>query len=223
MVQMAQTDDFIQQGLAAARDALMDVAGQANLHLKPRTLTKSARSRCMGRFRTLMTVIRRLILLMALAVELSPLRQRTKQDASAPDGVEDVTAGFGSQTAPLRLAPVRVPVAGDPFSGGDRALVSGPVSAAPVIARWAVLYRLLEHPGRAAKRLARTLERWRAAKEPPPHIQPGGAIYRFGAELGLVASLLPQRLAAALSDWPPPDIPPRPVGERVRLSGLTLL
>ena len=220
---MAQTDDFIQHGLAAARDALMDVAGQANLHLKPETLTKSARSRCMGRFRALMTVIRRLILLMALAVELSPLRQRMKREAGGPNGVEDVTASFDPQTAPLRLAPVRVPVAGEAFLQAGRVMMPGPVSAAPVIARWAALYRLLEHPGRAAKRLARTLERWRAAKEPPPHIQPGGAIYRFGAELGLVASLLPQRLAAALSDWPPPDILPRPAGERVRLSGLTLL
>ena len=222
MVQMAQTDDFIQHGLAVARNALTNIAGQANLHLKPEMLTKSARSRCMGRFRALLTVIRRLILLMALEVELPPLRQRMKQEASAPNGAEDVTAGFGPQTAPLRLAPVRVPIAGEAFLQAGRVMMPGPVSAAPVIARWAALYRLLEHPGRAAKRLARTLERWRAAKEPPPHIQPSGAMYRFGAELGLVASLLPQRLAAALSDWPP-DMPPRPAGERVRLSGLTLL
>ena len=188
MAQMAQTDDFIQHGLAAARDALMDVAGRANLHLKPETLTKSARSRCMGRFRALMTVIRRLILLMAFEVELSPLRQRAKKSVSPSDSAEDVTTSFGPQTAPLRLAPGRVPVAGDPFSGSGRVMMPGPVSAVPVIARWAALYRLLEHPGRAAKRLARTLERWRAAKEPPPHIQSGGAMYRFGAELGLVAA-----------------------------------
>ena len=92
---------------------MTNIAGQANLHLRPETLTKSARSRCMGRFGALMTVIRRLILLMALRVELSPLRQRTKQSASAPDSVEDVTASFGPQPAPLRLAPVRVPVAGE--------------------------------------------------------------------------------------------------------------
>ena len=137
--------------------------------------------------------------------------------------MEDVTASFGPQSAPLRLAPARTWITGAAFSDTRQLADPGPVSAAPVLTRWAALHKLIKHPDRAARRLARTLERWRAAKEPPPQISPAGATYRFGAELGLVASLLPQRLAAALSDWPPPDIPPRPSTERVRLSGLTLL
>ena len=220
---MSEADDFLQRGLGVIADAVMDVAARDNLHLKPKTLTKSARSRCMGQFRVLFTLIRRLIMLMALEVKLEPLRPRPKSASDLPDSAEDVTASFGPQFAPLRLAPARTPMTGAAFPETRQLADPGPVSAAPVLARWAALHKLIKHPGRAAKRLARTLERWRAAKEPPPQINPAGATYRFGAELGLVASLLPQRLAAALSNWPPPDIPPRPPTERVRPSGLTLL
>ena len=220
---MSEADDFLQRGWSVIADAVMDVAAGDNLHLKPKTLSRAARRRCMGQFRVLFTLIRRLIMLMALEVELEPLRPRPKCVTDVPDGAEDVTASFGPQFAPLRLAPARTPMTGAAFPDTRRLADPGPVSAAPVLARWAALHKLIKHPGRAAKRLARTLERWRAAKEPPPQITPAGATYRFGAELGLVASLLPQRLAAALSDWPPPDIPPRPAVERVRPSGLTLL
>ena len=220
---MSEADEFLQRGWSVIADAVMDVAARDNLHLKPKTLSRAARSRCMGQFRVLFTLIQRLIMLMALEVELKPLRPRHKHVADLPDSTEDVTASFGPQSAPLRLAPARTPMTGAAFPDTRRLADPGPVSAAPVLARWAALHKLIKHPGRAAKRLARTLERWRAAKEPAPQINPAGPTYRFGAELGLVASLLPQRLAAALSNWPPPDIAPRPPGERVRPSGLTLL
>ena len=204
LIAMSEMDDFVQKGFAAVQCALMDVAGRANLHLKPKTLPKSVKRRCMGRFRALAKVVRRLILLMALRLDLEPVRPRVSPDVNLSGEVEDVTASFGAQNVCLRLAPPRVPINGDGFSFDQRPrLVSGPVSAAPVIARWVALHRLLKHPERAAKRLARALQRWRAAGEPKPHILPVESSHKFGAELGLVASLLPQRLQAALDDWPP--------------------
>ena len=220
---MSEADDFLQRGWSVIADAVMDVAARDNLHLKPKTLSRAARRRCMGQFRILFTLIRRLIMLMALEVELAPLRPRPKCASDLPESVEDATASFGPQFAPLRLAPARTPMTGAALPDTRQLADPGPVSAAPVLVRWAALHKLIKRPDRAARRLARTLERWRAAKEPPPQITPAGATYRFGAELGLVASLLPQRLAAALSNWPPPDMPPRPAVERVRPSGLTLL
>ena len=200
---MTEQSGFIEQGLQAVRLALTDIAAKANLHLKPETLTRSLKRRCMAQFRMLATLIRRLVFLMALALDVVPPQPEPEKAYPRPEGVEegvaDVTASFGPQGGGLRLAPA--------ISGAFPETVrcasgvsAGPVSAVPVLARWAALQRVLEQPAEYAVRLAFTLARWRTAGEPCPVILPQPGLHRFGADLGLVAGLLPDLLARALAE-----------------------
>ena len=63
---------FVEQGLAAARNALLGVRAEAGLHLEPKHVTKSLRARVRGRLKALETIVRRLITLMASALEIAP-------------------------------------------------------------------------------------------------------------------------------------------------------
>ena len=196
---------FLQTGLKAAELALADTAARANLHLRPETLTKSLKRRCMSQFRVLATLIRRLIFLMALSLDPGPLPPRETGRAAPEadaDGVEDVTASFGAFGQGIRIAPVSSGVSPESFRGSSGACLSGPVEAAPVLARWAALARVLKEPEAYAERLAVTIARWQAKGEAKPLIVPMAGCHRLGAEIGLVASMLPDLLTRALEGWP---------------------
>ena len=196
LARMTDHTDFIEQGLHAAREALIDIGGAANLHLKPETISKSARRRCLAGFRQVAILIRRLLFLMALAIELAPARPRAARPAALPpEGVEDVTATFGPQAGRFGLAPRLsgpLPDCFRPLSGPH---ISGPVPAAPLIARWVALLRVLKNPDAHARRLARTLRRWQARGEPRPHIAPMVARHRLRESAmdhpGLITAVVP--------------------------------
>lgn len=199
---MTDHRNFIEQGLRVAGGALAEAAAKANLHLRPETLTRVAKRRCLARLRVLAVVIRRLIFLMALSMDLVPVRPRTAQPAVLPEGGEDVTASFGVQRQGFRLAPARYGPPMSPLWPVSGPSVPGPVDAAPVIARWAALYRVLKHPERHARRLARTLARWQAKREAKPFVPPMTGTHRMPADLALVAQVLPHLIGKALAGWP---------------------
>ena len=186
---------FIAQGLRAAGYALSDIAARANLHLKPETLTKSLKRRCMGQFRMLATLIRRLIFLLALSIE------------ALPPGPEPATARArrcpaGPRPPGFRMVPVVSGVFPESFRCASGVPAPGPVDAGLVLARWAALHRVLSNPLAPAVRLAQTLARWQATGEPKPMVGPSADTHRLPADLGLVASLLPDFLRKALERWP---------------------
>lgn len=59
---------FVEQGLAAARTALLGVRAEAGLHLEPKHVTKCLRARVRSRLKAIETIVRRLITLMASAL-----------------------------------------------------------------------------------------------------------------------------------------------------------
>jgi len=197
---MADNTAFLEQGIRAALYALADTASRANLHLKPKTITKSLKRRCMAEMKVIAVLIRRLIMLMALSIQLAPLKPRTPKPAPKIEGAQDVTASFGPQPSGFSLAP---PKAGPPMLclSGVYVLPKRSVDAAPVIARLVTLIRILKNPEPHAKRLARTIQRWQAAGEARPHVVLMAGRHRLDPELGLVASLLPQLLNDALKGW----------------------
>ncbi|KCZ63484.1 hypothetical protein L53_09445 [Hyphomonas sp. L-53-1-40] len=65
---------FIEQGLKAAQGAVLDVRAQAGLHLEPDSVSRRVRARVRGRLKAIETIVRRLIILMAAALDLPPLR-----------------------------------------------------------------------------------------------------------------------------------------------------
>ena len=78
---------------------------------------------------------------------------------------------------------------------------TGPVTAAPVLARVSALYKVLDNPELHARRLARSLERQRKAGAPKPVALPMASAYRLRPELGAIATALPGLLSAALERW----------------------
>jgi hypothetical protein len=192
---------FLEQGIRAALYALADTASRANLHLKPATITRNVRRRCVAEIRTVAILVRRLIMLMALSLKLAPLKPRApKAPAPEIEGAEDVTASFGPQPSGFSLAP---PKAGPPIRclHGLYVVPARSVDAAPVIARLVALIKILKDPAPHARRLARTIQRWQAKGEARPHVMPMAGRNRLDPELGLVASLLPQLLNEALKGW----------------------
>ena len=118
-----------------------------------------------------------------------------------PEGAEDVTATFGPQFGSFGLVP-RVsgplPDCFRPLSGPH---ISGPVPAAPLIARWIALLRVLKDPEAHARRFARTIRRWRQRGEPRPHISPLVTRHRLRPDFALVSGALPGLLETALNGW----------------------
>ena len=203
---MSHPPDFIHHGLEQARLALWAVINMTNAQLRPLTLRRSLKQKAMGRLKQIEVIVRRLLTLMALALalELAPVRPRTRLTPATPtplpEGTEIVTF-----PAPYRFAlsgrvqPEVDPDASVLFPGCVPA--SGPVPAAPFLARVSALYRVLENPEVHAKRLARSLDRQRKRGDPKPVALPMASAYRLRPELGLIATALPGLLNAALEKW----------------------
>ncbi len=201
---MTGSSDLISHGLREASLALTSIIGLTNIHLKPLTLPRSLMRRASGRLKQLEIIVRRLLTLMALALTLPAVRPRTcltpATPVPLPEGTEIVTF-----PAPYRFAlSGRVqrdvdPEASGLFPGCVRA--SGPVPAAPFLARVSALYKVLETPDLYAKRLARSLARQRKRGDPKPVALPMASTYRLRPELGAIATALPGLLSAALEKW----------------------
>lgn len=206
---MTEAADFFLQALEQVRRAVLAIGEMADLQTGARDLTRGRLSRAGGRLRQVETILRRLILLMALALSLPPVRPRGPAgpgpgpEPELPEGVE--LAVFPRlQPRRLSLLPPRTPFAGT----GQIWDMSGPPGAAPgpvtpwrLMARIAALQRVLAAPEAHARRLARSLERLRKSGEPRPMVGEAESAFRLSPELGVIASLLPGQLRAALEHW----------------------
>lgn len=200
---MDQADAFLAQGFEQAGFELADIISGANLHLKPETVTRSMAARIRARLKALETILRRLILLMAMALDLAPAKPRVPQaGASLPEGVEDVTASFRMylKTRRFMLMPPAMRAPGH-FPETRPTRPPGPVPAAPLTAWAATLYRVLKNPEPAARRLARTVARMQKRGEGRPYCRPMARRHRMQPELALVAGVLPGLVNRALEAW----------------------
>ncbi len=149
---MDQNTSLIEQGLENLRQDLLDLLGGANLHLQPENISASLRARLRAQLKRLETILRRLILLLALTLDLAPVRPRaSRQAVSVPDGVEDVTASFRAHLpTQYRMALIPRPL-GPPGVFGALASTrhSGPVPAMPLMVQAAVLLKIMKQPAPA--------------------------------------------------------------------------
>lgn len=195
---------FLNMGLTLAERALVDLMGRDNLQLEPKTMPRTRRQRASGRLRQIEQIVRRLIFLMALTLTLGPVRPRGP--ARTPDLPEGAELALLPTVPEWRMALMPCAQAHAGFSpfmvhAAPVSRPSGPVSTAPLLQRIRALHRLLETPDTAAKRLARTIERLRAAGEPKPMITPPASAFRLGPELGALSVALPGLLNTALETW----------------------
>lgn len=77
---MTQPSAFLTHGLAEAQSALAGIADRIQAHLNPVTLARTLAQRAVAELARLEVIVRRLLTLMALVIELSPVRPR----AAAP-------------------------------------------------------------------------------------------------------------------------------------------
>jgi len=170
-----------------------------DLFKTPETIAKSLDRRVRAELKRLVVLLRHLIFLMALQMELTPLKPRIGSNYYEPKKPDaDYRYIFSMVPAPSRPCPH--------FMKGPVIVPArGPVPAAPLIARWQAMLDTMKHHKRRAKRLARTIQRWQAAGEARPFVPPIARSPRMPPALGLVSGGLTVKLVEALKGWPDPD------------------
>ena len=193
---MTQQTDFFSHALHTIVYAVGRAAVEADLDRHPETIRKSVKRRCLSQLKRLAIIIRRLLFLMALQLELAPLKPcagRNYFEAGKADA---------PKTHSFSLAPPPVGKCPDFLRGPQIVPHRGPVPAAPLIARVQAMLNALKHCERRAKGLARTLQRWQARGDSKPHILPIPKTHRLPAALALVSGALTARLIESLRNWP---------------------
>jgi hypothetical protein len=196
---MTERADFLPPALHTIARAIAAAGVNVDLFKAPETIAKSVNRRVRAELRRLAVLLRRLIFLMALQMDLAPLKPRIGNNYYEPKKPDtEYRYVFAMVPAPSRPCPH--------FLKGPVIVPSrGPVPAAPLIARWQAMLDTLKHCRRRARQLARTIQRWQAAGEARPHVPPIPRNHRMPAALGLVSGGLTVRLIEALKRWPEPD------------------
>jgi hypothetical protein len=188
---------FIPEAWKTIARAVAEAGVDANLHRAPAKISKTVKRHCMAELKRLTLILRRLIFLMALSMNLAPVKPR-----AASNYFEAKESAPQTDTVSFQLTPAS-PGECPHFLRGPLMLPQpGFVDAAPVLARWTALLHVLKTHQRRAKSLARTLARWQAAGEAKPVILPMAKVHRLSPQLGLIASALPMLIAQALKTWP---------------------
>jgi hypothetical protein len=189
---MTERTDFLSQAFYTIARAIAEAGVNVDLFKTPETIAQSLNRRVRAELKRLAVLLRRLIFLMALQMELAPLKSRAGSNYYEPKKSDAAYRYvFTMVPAPSRPCPnfLRGPVV---------APMRGPVPAAPLIARWQAMLDTLKHHKRRARRLARTIQRWQAAGEARPHVPPIPKAHRLPAAIALVSG----GLIEALKDWP---------------------
>ncbi|MEZ6002276.1 hypothetical protein [Hyphomonas sp.] len=196
---MTDRTDFLPQAFITLAHAIAKAGVYADLYKTPETIAKSVNRRVRAELKRLAVLLRRLIFLLALQMDLAPLKPRMGSNYYAPK----------TPDAEYRYIFAMVPAQSRPcphFLKGPVTLpVPGPVPAAPLIARWQAMLDTMKHHKRRAKCLARTIQRWQAAGEARPHVPPIPNTHRMPAAVALVSGGLTVQLLEALKRWPEPD------------------
>ncbi|MBD3770415.1 MAG: hypothetical protein IE925_09715 [Rhodobacterales bacterium] len=193
---MTDRTDFLSQAWYTLARAIAEAGVNVDLFKTPETIAKSVNRKVRAELKRLAVLLRRLIFLMALQMELAPLKPRIGSNYYEPKQ-EDAAYRyvFSMVPAPSRPCPHFL-------KGPITAPIRGPVPAAPLIACWQAMLDTLKHHKRRARRLARTIQRWQAAGEARPHVPPIPKAHRLPAAIALVSGGLTVQLIEALKNWP---------------------
>jgi hypothetical protein len=193
---MTDRTDFFSQAFYTLARAIAEAGVNVDLFKNPQTIAKSVNRRVRAELKRLAVLLRRLIFLLALQMELAPLKPRIGSNYYEPKQ-EDAAYRYVFTMVPAQSRPC------PHFLKGPVIVPSrGPVPAAPLIARWQAMLDTLKHHKRRARRLARTIQRWQAAGEVRPHVPPILHAHRMPAAIALVSGGLTVQLIEALKRWP---------------------
>ncbi|MEQ8557066.1 MAG: hypothetical protein RIB03_02020 [Henriciella sp.] len=203
---------FIEAGLKAVRETLVTAADKAGLTMRQYPVTRSGAQRFRGVVRRLETMLRRLLALMAANLDPEPARPAPQPPIPpAKTGAPSHPAEPSDTPVPTprpRAFALTQPGGADPEQlhalrsrygrrpAGDRWAETG-----TLLERYRTLLGHLDNPAPLARRMARHLARLKRSGAPCPICAPAPVPSRLGHELGLIATILPQAVGEALSDW----------------------
>lgn len=203
---METPTQFIPQALRVISDAVVAVIGMTDLHVRTTPLSKRLASRARARLIALEKMLRRVIILMALAMagevrSIPKMLARIRRVGFLPTAPVRPRARRAPKTPAPRLPSHRCAGPGDfDFSSLPRRARSGPVPIRRLLARIITLQQILANPAPKARRLAFYFDRLkqrRAMPAPSPDI----ALQRAPAELALVAGALRLEQHKAMAAW----------------------
>ena len=204
---MTHEANFISHALRCISNAVSDILGRTELHVRPAGLSQRLARRTRAQLKALEQMLRRVIMLIAIAmsehIKPTPLaRPRIR----LLDAIRLAPLRSSKAPRPPRPRPPMLPVPrctmGDvDFSTLPKGKPRKPVNLRKMIKRIQTLQAVLENPEPMARRLAIHYARLRRLRiklpTPPPEIP----LWRASAELSLVAGALPMELRRAAQAW----------------------
>ncbi len=193
---MTQLTDFFSHAWHTLARAIAEAGLDAGLREVPEVISKTVKRRCMAELKQLGVLLRRLIFLMALNMQLAPVKPRLGSNYF------EKTEGEAESKYTFSLVPTPAGETPDFLRGPQMVPDRGPVLAAPLIDRWQAMMETLKYSERRAKCLARTIQRWREKGDAKPFITSIPKTHAMPAALGIVSGGLTVQLMEALKDWP---------------------
>lgn len=160
------SDDFTSCALHEIRRSRAELIVWAGLHRKPETVSQAIVRRVKAQMKMVEFILRRLSMLIALALTLAPVKPRAPKQAKEDDD-QIVTKSNPPYSFGLS-GQVQVCTLDGPAFPDDERPASGPVPTVGLQRRFAAFARILKNPDRYARRVAQSLEFLRAAGEPRP-------------------------------------------------------
>ena len=201
----ANETSFILQAMRVIGVAVVHVIGMTDLHVRTSPLPQRLASRARSQLRALEQMLRRVITLMALGMlgqvqSVPKPRPRVRVVAGPSKPFSRCVPKLPEERTPLMPAYRGGGCGNVDFASLPKGKPRKPVLVYKLIARIALLQRVLENPEPSARRLAvhyARLKKLDASPSPPPEIP----FRRASAELALVAGALPMELKRTLKVW----------------------
>ena len=199
--------DFISHALRCIGNAVSDILGRTELHVRLNGLSQRLARRTRAQLKALEQMLRRVIMLIAIAmsehIKPSPLaRPRIR----LLDGIKLAPPRSSKAPRPPRprspmLPAPRCTMRDVDFSTLPKGKPRKPVNLRKLIKRIQTLQAVLENPEPMARRLATHYTRLRRLHTKLPTPPPEIPLRRANAELSLVAGALPMELRRAARIW----------------------
>ncbi|MEM6900451.1 MAG: hypothetical protein AAF583_11830 [Pseudomonadota bacterium] len=191
---------------------VFSLIGWTGIHLSLRRPVKWKLRRAGTRLKVLEGLVRKLIMVLALDLDLEPVRPRSKPSAAPADApcedaaqtsnsIEEITFSRVRCPSLSLLPPVMELSEGVDLSQLPRRTTPVHIMARRFSRRIVALQKVLDTPEVHAKRLARSLYRIRKAGEPKPFLVASPFPNGFRPELSLLHVGLTERLRAQLQTW----------------------
>ena len=204
---MTPKTPFISHALRCISEAVVDILGKTELHVRPKGLSQRLARRTRAQLKALEQMLRRVIMLIAIGmsehIKPTPLaRPRIR----LLDAIRLAPLRTPKAPRPLRPRPPMLPAPRCPMDDVDFSMLPKGkprkhVNLRKLIKRIQTLQAVLENPEPMAHRLAIHYARLRRLHTKLPTPPTEIPLRRAGAELSLVAGALPMELRRAARAW----------------------